>query len=120
MAKKKAANKSKDQSVAFEEAMAELETIVRRLDSGEGTLDEALEDYSKAIELLKTCHLRLDGAQKKIEILTGLDADGTPTTVPFEAGAEALDEKRSSRARRRSSGPADSSEVADQPDDGLF
>lgn len=120
MAKKKSASKSKDQSVAFEDAMAELETIVRRLDSGEGTLDEALEDYSSAIELLKTCHKRLDSAQKKIEILTGLDADGNPTTQPFEAGSDALDEKRASRARRRSAGEAQSTEVSKQPDDGLF
>lgn len=55
----------------FEEAMNELDAIVKRLESGAGTLDEALKDFERATSLVRFCNEQLTSAEKKIEILTG-------------------------------------------------
>ena len=55
----------------FEEAMNELDAIVKRLESGAGTLDEALKDFERATALVRFCNEQLTSAEKKIEILTG-------------------------------------------------
>lgn len=101
MAKKKSARGADE--VPFESAMGELEDIVRRLEGGGGTLDESLDDYSKAIKLLEACHVRLNDAQERVEILTGMDAEGNPITQPLSDGPDMLEEKRAGRSQRRSS-----------------
>ncbi len=105
MAKKKAAVDSK---ISFEEAMEDLEAIVRRLEHGGGALEEALKDYSRAIELMKVCHARLEVAERRIEVLSGVDAEGNPITQPLEEREETLDQKRARRSTRRSAQPDDS------------
>ncbi len=55
----------------FEDAMNELDTIVKRLEGGMGTLDQALKDFERATELVRFCNEQLSTAEKKIEILTG-------------------------------------------------
>lgn len=54
----------------FEEAIAELETIVNKLEKGELSLDESVEYFQKGIELSKYCSKRLDEVEKKIVVLT--------------------------------------------------
>lgn len=89
--------------LGFEDAMSRLEEIVERLESGAGTLDESLEDYSNAVKLMKACHKQLEAAELKIEILSGLDADGNPITEPFESNSsDSLEEKQVKRSQRRS------------------
>lgn len=55
----------------FEDAMNELDAIVKRLEGDTGTLDEALKDFERATELVRFCNEQLSAAEKKIEILTG-------------------------------------------------
>lgn len=100
MAKKRTANESA-QEPTFEEAMESLETIVRRLEQGGGPLEEALGDYSHAIGLLKTCNTRLEQAERRVEILSGVDAQGNPVTRPMEETQGTLEEKQQSRSSRR-------------------
>ncbi len=99
MAKK---NAGKPKELKFEDAMAGLEEIVQRLEGGEGSLEEALSDYSKAAELLKDCHAKLEIAQRKVEILSGVDAQGNPITEPMEETVASMEEKRQKRRSRRS------------------
>jgi exodeoxyribonuclease VII small subunit len=54
----------------FEAALAELEQIVKTLESGELTLERALTLFERGVELSRFCHGRLDEAEKRIEILT--------------------------------------------------
>ena len=54
----------------FEAALAELEQIVKTLESGELTLERALALFERGVELSRFCHGRLDEAEKRIEILT--------------------------------------------------
>jgi exodeoxyribonuclease VII small subunit len=55
--------------VTFEEAQRELEDVVRRLESGEAPLDEALKLWERGEELYRFCRERLDAAEGKIEEL---------------------------------------------------
>lgn len=82
--------------------MEELETIVRRLEQGGGPLEQALGDYSNAIGLMKACHQRLEAAERRIEILSGVDAQGNPVTKQLAESEISLEEKQQSRAQRRS------------------
>jgi exodeoxyribonuclease VII small subunit len=54
---------------SFEEAQAELEQIVARLEKGDASLDEALALWEKGEELYAYCRTRLDAAQGKVEEL---------------------------------------------------
>lgn len=54
----------------FETSLKELETIVRELESGEVNLDESLKKFERGIDLYKKCRQTLEGAEKKIKILS--------------------------------------------------
>ncbi|MBR0225480.1 MAG: exodeoxyribonuclease VII small subunit [Thermoguttaceae bacterium] len=73
-------SKDKDSSeeLSFEDAYRQIEKIVATLESGRGELEEALDNYEKAVRLVKLCRSKLDAASQRIEMLKGLDADGAP------------------------------------------
>jgi len=103
VAKKKTAKTAAD-SVPFEESLAELETIVGELESGKLGLSDALARYEQGVKHLKACHGLLEQAARRIEILSGVDADGNPITEPLDDREhESLEEKAAARGRRRSS-----------------
>lgn len=54
---------------SFETSLAELESIVGRLESGELPLEESLELFEKGIKLSRECRTRLTNAERKIEVL---------------------------------------------------
>ena len=53
----------------FEAAIAELETIVKKLEDGELALEKSLELYERGVQLSRFCHTGLEEAEKRIEIL---------------------------------------------------
>ena len=74
------------QSLSFEAALAELETIVRSLETGTAPLDESSELYQRGDRLKRHCEARLKAAQARIDQIS-LDADGKPVgTSSFDAG----------------------------------
>jgi exodeoxyribonuclease VII small subunit len=66
----------------FENAIAELETIVAKLEKGELTLDESIEYFQKGVELSGFCSKKLDEVEKKISILIA-DEKGNIREEPF-------------------------------------
>lgn len=68
----------------FEQALAELDRILRDLEDGTTTLDDALARYERGVGLLKLCYSQLAAAEQKIQQLAGLAEDGTPDLKPFE------------------------------------
>ena len=54
---------------SFEEMLSELEELATRLESGDITLEEALETYKKGTLLASECAKLLDNAEKQIKIL---------------------------------------------------
>lgn len=56
---------------SFEEALTELETIVKELENGSVELDKAINKYSEAMKLVKYCSDKLNNAEEKVnKILT--------------------------------------------------
>ena len=94
---------------SFEDSLAALETIVQELEEGRVSLGDSLARYEAGVSHLKRCYEYLAEAERKIELLTGLDAEGRPVTVPFDEGATTLEEKAATRSQRRTSGSKTSS-----------
>ena len=72
----------------FEEAMAKLDSEVKKLESGTMTLDESIAAYEEAIKLIRTCNEKLESAERRVRILTE-SADGSISDLPFDLGDEA-------------------------------
>ncbi|HOA50657.1 MAG: exodeoxyribonuclease VII small subunit [Thermogutta sp.] len=85
----------------FEDALRELEAIVERLERGQLGLDEALAEYERGVRLIRHCRELLQKAERRIEILSGIDEQQRPITQPFEEEDLSLEEKREKRSRRR-------------------
>ena len=71
--------------MSFEDALKELETIVRSLESGSGQLDAAIDAYERGAALKKHCEAKLREAQAKIEKIT-IDAGGNVSAEPTDLG----------------------------------
>ncbi len=63
----------------FEQAQAELEQIVERLEHGQASLDEALALWQRGEQLYALCRTRLDDAQGKVEELARRVEDTRPS-----------------------------------------
>lgn len=70
-------------ALSFEDALAELERIVRDLEAGQGKLDESIAAYERGALLKAHCEAKLRDAQAKVERIARA-ADGGVTTRPFE------------------------------------
>jgi exodeoxyribonuclease VII small subunit len=68
----------------FERSFQQLESIVKRLESEELPLDEALQLFEQGIGLSRFCNQKLEEVEKKIELILA-DAKGQPRTEPFES-----------------------------------
>jgi exodeoxyribonuclease VII small subunit len=53
----------------FEGAIGELESIVKKLEEGDLTLERSLELYERGVQLSRFCHAKLEEAEHRIEIL---------------------------------------------------
>jgi exodeoxyribonuclease VII small subunit len=73
----------------FEQALAELETLVAHLERGDLPLDEALKSFERGIALTRHCQASLQAAQAKVEIL--MKRGGESTVEPFREAEEESD-----------------------------
>ena len=69
-------------TMSFEDALSELETIVGSLESGKAPLEDSIQAYERGIALKKQCEKKLGEAQEKIEKIS-IGADNIPTAEPF-------------------------------------
>jgi exodeoxyribonuclease VII small subunit len=61
-------------AMSFEDALAELEAIVRRLEAGQVKLDEAIVSYERGAQLKQHCERKLNEAQQRVDrIVVGPD-----------------------------------------------
>ncbi|MEO4045549.1 exodeoxyribonuclease VII small subunit [Pseudomonas sp. CAU 1711] len=79
MARKKAAD--------FETSLAELQTLVERLESGELSLEDSLGAFEQGIRLTRDCQAALAQAEQKVQVL--LERDGELAEAPFDADDQA-------------------------------
>jgi len=66
--------------MSFEEAMRELESVVRKLESGDVELEESIKLYERGAGLKKRCEEKLKEAEEKVAAIT-LDERGEPAGV---------------------------------------
>jgi exodeoxyribonuclease VII small subunit len=72
-------------AMSFEDALTELERIVRQLEEGKGRLDEAIDAYTRGIALKRHCEGKLAEAQARVESIV-LGPEGTISTQPADIG----------------------------------
>ena len=70
--------------LSFEDALSELERIVRKLESGDAPLDESITLYQRGAKLKAHCEGKLKSAQLKVEKIV-LAPDGSASTESFDA-----------------------------------
>jgi exodeoxyribonuclease VII small subunit len=77
--------KQDNKEIRFEEAIGRLEEIVRRLESGDVPLEDAIDLYKKGMELSSVCHSKLQSAEK--QLVTLIDKEGEATAFdPAQGG----------------------------------
>lgn len=74
-------------NIDFEQAMLSLEDIVKKLESGELSLDQSIEAFEEGINLVKVCNAKLDEAEQKVKILIE-GSDGSVTDAPFDVNRD--------------------------------
>ena len=70
-------------TLSFEQALAELEALVRDLESGKAGLEGSIQLYERGVSLRLHCEAKLKDAQLRVEKLT-LDPNGKPVTQPIQ------------------------------------
>ena len=72
-------------ALSFEEALAELEQIVKRLEEGKGKLDDAIDSYERGAQLRQHCENKLSEAQGRVDkIVRGADGSLTAETAKLD------------------------------------
>lgn len=69
--------------MTFEQALAELEQIVARLESGQAPLEDSIRMYERGSALKAHCETRLEAARLRVEKIV-VGAGGTPTAQAAE------------------------------------
>jgi exodeoxyribonuclease VII small subunit len=70
----------------FEKALAELEKIVARMESGELSLEQALATHKRGLELARFCQQKLEAAQQQVRVLEGEVLKPLGAADPGEGG----------------------------------
>jgi exodeoxyribonuclease VII small subunit len=64
----------------FEDALAKLEELVKKMESGDLSLEDSLKSFEEGIRLVRVCSRKLDEAQRRVELL--LQEEGEPVAKP--------------------------------------
>ncbi len=78
--------KKKQETVDFEQALAELESIVESMEKGDQGLEEALKSFERGIALTRQCQTALQAAEQKVNIL--MEKEGVNKEEAFKLGDE--------------------------------
>ena len=70
--------------LSFEDSLAELEAIVDRLESGQGSLDDAITAYERGSQLKRHCQTKLDEARMKVEKIRLPEDGGSAVVSDFD------------------------------------
>lgn len=76
---------AKDDKQGLEEDLNQLEALVERLESGDLTVENALEEFENGIKLTRRCQKALKDAEQRVEILLAKGGDGEPESFELDA-----------------------------------
>lgn len=65
--------KKEEKELTFEESLEQLETIVKKLETGEVPLDDAIKEFNRAMTLAKSCDKKLKSAEEAITKIVNPD-----------------------------------------------
>ena len=71
MSAKGRADSGDPKALSFEQALAELEKIVARMESGDLSLEQSLATHKRGLELARFCQQKLEAAQQQVKVLEG-------------------------------------------------
>lgn len=101
---------------SFEDALQRLDEIVTGMEEGQLSLESMISSYEEGVSLLKLCRNRIDGARRRVELISGDLEGGKATLAPFEAAPADEDsaetaEKSRNQPRRRKTADVESGEI---------
>ena len=70
----------------FETAVAELEQLVQKMESGELSLEDSLQAFEQGVKLTRQCQQALSSAEQRVQLL--LDQNGQSVAQPFTGADE--------------------------------
>lgn len=79
----------KQKTLNFEAALHELESIVERMEKGDLSIEESLQQFERGVGLTRTCQQALQAAEQKVQILLQNSVTATPTDFEVENDAQA-------------------------------
>jgi len=79
---KKTSKNALPETTDFEAALQELENLVERMEQGDQTLEQSLQDFERGVALTNTCQNALKQAEQKVETL--LQQSEEAKRVPFD------------------------------------
>jgi len=77
-------SKKSSSPLNFEAALAELEKIVEKMESGEQSLEESLKSFQRGIELTRACQQGLKEAEQRVEKLIQKNGEFATEPLPNE------------------------------------
>ena len=103
----------KPEPPSFEAGLAELDLLVRTMESGDLGLAESIASYEQGVALLRRLHDELSGIELRVQTLVRLDDDGNPIFEPIAGQSaptaqtnEPVSKARPASGRRRGRKPA--------------
>ncbi|MDQ0337724.1 exodeoxyribonuclease VII small subunit [Caldalkalibacillus uzonensis] len=78
--------KTEEETLSFEEAIGQLETIVEQLESGDVPLEQAIQLFQKGMRLSNVCHDKLKKVEQQVNIL--LEEEGQLVEKAFQIEEE--------------------------------
>ena len=68
--------------MTYEQQLQQLETLIKQLENGDLSLDQALAAYEQGVALIRACQQQLEQAEQRIQLLVH-DGNGEETLIPF-------------------------------------
>lgn len=101
---------------SFEDAMQRLDEIVAGMEDSQLSLEEMISNYEEGVSLLKLCRQRIDGARRRVELISGDLEGGKASLSPFEEtedGEQTSEsaEKPRNQPRRRKTAETEGGEI---------
>lgn len=79
----------REEELTFEEAMEQLEQIVKQLENGDAPLEQAIQLFQQGIQLSKLCHDKLEQVEQQVQLL--LEEEGKLVEKPFQLEEDGRD-----------------------------
>ena len=79
---------SKDTPLSFETAIEQLQFTVKKLESGELSLEDSLKQFEEGVKLTRICQEHLTSAEQRVEVLMKINSEGQPVTQSFSGSGQ--------------------------------